>query len=54
MRLPRFELLQPRSVAEAVESLAQHGLSAKVAAGGTDLFPRMKYGVARPEVSREP
>jgi 4-hydroxybenzoyl-CoA reductase beta subunit len=50
MRLPRFELLQPGSVAEAVESLAQHGLSAKVAAGGTDLFPRMKYGVAGPEV----
>ena len=50
MRLPRFELLQPRSVTEAVEALAQHGLSAKVAAGGTDLFPRMKYGVAGPEV----
>jgi 4-hydroxybenzoyl-CoA reductase subunit beta len=50
MRLPSFELLQPRSVAEAVEYLAQHGVSAKVVAGGTDLFPRMKYGVAGPEV----
>ncbi len=49
MRLPRFELLQPRSVDEAVDFLAEHGTSARPAGGGTDLFPRMKYGVASPK-----
>lgn len=49
MRLPRFKLLQPRSLDEAVELVDRHSGSARLGAGGTDLFVRMKYGVATPE-----
>jgi len=30
--------------------LKKHGANARLAAGGTDLFPRMKYGLTQPEV----
>lgn len=49
MRLPRFKLLQPRSLDEAVEFVDRYGASARLGAGGTDLYVRMKYGVASPE-----
>ena len=42
LRLPPFTLLRPRSVAEAVEILADHGARAMPVAGGTDVFPKMK------------
>jgi 4-hydroxybenzoyl-CoA reductase subunit beta len=50
LRLPPFDLLLPRSVAEAVELKARHGEHAAYVAGGTDLFPHMKRGTWEPEV----
>jgi len=42
LRLPRFTLVQPRTVAEAVRARADAGESAMFVAGGTDLWPNMK------------
>jgi 4-hydroxybenzoyl-CoA reductase beta subunit len=50
MHLPRFEYLRPRSIEEAVHLLKEYGSRAELVAGGTDLFPRMKHGIVRPEV----
>lgn len=50
MHLPKFEYLRPASVEEAAQLLKEGGPRARLVAGGTDLFPRMKYGLARPEV----
>jgi 4-hydroxybenzoyl-CoA reductase beta subunit len=48
--LPKFEHLCPTSIEEAAKLLGRHGANACLAAGGTDLFPRMKQGLTRPEV----
>jgi len=50
MHLPRFEHLCPTSIKEAARLLKAHGANACLAAGGTDLFPRMKQGLICPEV----
>ena len=50
MRLSPFTYLAPRTVAEAAEMLAQHGPSAMLLAGGTDLFPNMKRRQQEPRV----
>ena len=50
MHLPKFEHFYPASIKEAARLLKQHGSNARLAAGGTDLFPRMKLGLTRPEV----
>jgi 4-hydroxybenzoyl-CoA reductase beta subunit len=50
MHLPKFEHLNPASIKEAARLLKKHGSNARLAAGGTDLFPRMKYGLTQPEV----
>jgi 4-hydroxybenzoyl-CoA reductase beta subunit len=50
MHLPKFEHLYPASMQAAALLLNKHGSNARLAAGGTDLFPRMKLGLARPEV----
>lgn len=50
MHLPTFEHFSPASVIEAAQLLKEHGSRSCVVAGGTDLFPRMKYGLTRPEV----
>jgi len=42
LRLPPFEYLAPRTVAEAVTMLAERGPEATIVAGGTDLYPNMK------------
>jgi 4-hydroxybenzoyl-CoA reductase subunit beta len=42
MRLPKFEFLRPRTLAEACRMLAGEGPTAMVVAGGTDLYPNMK------------
>src|SRR3954470_7241846 len=42
MRLPKFEYLVPRSIAEAVKIVADVGADAQFVAGGTDLYPNMK------------
>jgi len=50
MRLPKFEHVQPSSREEASRLLAEYGSRAQLVAGGTDLYPRMKYGLTRPDV----
>ncbi len=50
MILPKFEHLGPPSIEEAVRLLTECGAEARVPAGGTDLLPRMKYGLIRPGV----
>ncbi len=50
MHLPKFEHLRPRTVKEAAELLKEYGSRAQIVAGGTDLYPRMKYGLLRPEL----
>lgn len=50
MHLPKFTYLRPSSIQEAASLLEAHGSRACLAAGGTELFPRMKYGLNSPEV----
>jgi 4-hydroxybenzoyl-CoA reductase subunit beta len=42
LRLPAFEYLAPRNLAEAVNLLGEHSRKAILVAGGTDLFPNLK------------
>jgi len=49
MYLPRFMLERPKSIEEAVNLLSSSEES-NLVAGGTDLFPRMKYKLCSPEV----
>src|SRR5256885_4662356 len=49
LTLPPFRHHAPKSVAEAVALLKQHGLNAKAIAGGTDLIPNMKHRLFTPE-----
>ncbi len=48
MSLPPFELLRPRSLAEALEVLARHAGEAQIVAGGTDLVPSLKQRLFEP------
>ena len=48
--MKNFEYFDPTSVGEAVVLLQQHAGSAKVLAGGTDLFLHMHRRVVLPEV----
>jgi 4-hydroxybenzoyl-CoA reductase subunit beta len=50
MRLPQFQYLAPRSLGEAAALLREHGPSASVVAGGTDLFPNMKRRQQEPSI----
>ncbi|MBW1800577.1 MAG: FAD binding domain-containing protein [Deltaproteobacteria bacterium] len=50
MHLPRFEHISPSSIDEAVRILGEHGPQGRLVSGGSDLFPRMKYGLAQPDV----
>ena len=50
MHLPKFEHQCPATVKEAAELLKEYGSRARIVAGGTDLYPRMKYGLLRPEL----
>lgn len=49
MLFPRFELLEPRSLAEAANLLNQSGNDIKIMAGGTDLLVKMRQGVLKPK-----
>ncbi len=42
LRLPPFELHQPKTLAEAARILAEEGPAARAVAGGTDLWPNLK------------
>lgn len=50
LRLPPFEYLAPRTVAEAVARRAERGPEAMFVAGGTDLYPNMKRRQFEPKV----
>lgn len=50
LRLPTFELATPRTLAEAVALLAEHGDDCQLLAGGTDLVPNMKHELFTPRV----
>jgi CO/xanthine dehydrogenase FAD-binding subunit len=54
MHFPKFEHLQAASMQEAAQLLKKHGSAARLVAGGTDLFPRMKYRLVRPEILVSP
>jgi len=46
LRMPRFEVKAPETVAEVVEALRTPG--ARLVAGGTDLLPNVKHRIERP------
>lgn len=50
MKPPVFEYERPRTVAEAVDLLAEHGDEAKVLAGGQSFIPMLNLRLARPSV----
>lgn len=50
LRLPRFQVATPATLAEAAGLLAQHGERAMLVAGGTDLVPNMKHELFTPEL----
>jgi len=50
MHLPKFEQFRPKTVHDVIRLLDEYGQQARLVAGGTDLFPRMKYGLESPEV----
>lgn len=49
MRLRPFELIQPGTVAEAVDALGRAGNGARVIAGGTAVVPMIRLGLLRPD-----
>jgi 4-hydroxybenzoyl-CoA reductase subunit beta len=49
MRLPEFECLRPRTLAEAVSLLGSESGAVTLVAGGTDLYPNMKRRQAQPQ-----
>ncbi len=49
MRLPKFTWRAPETVAEVAKILHEEGPEAKVVAGGTDLYPNMKWRVETPK-----
>src|SRR5215813_12520158 len=50
LRLPKFRYLQPESIAEAIEIMADSGPEAMFVAGGTDLYPNMKRRQQTPKI----
>ncbi len=42
LRLPTFNYHRPKTAAEAVKIVAEHGPASRFVAGGTDLYPNMK------------
>lgn len=50
LRMPKFEVEEPGTIAEATGLLAEHGEDAMVIAGGTDLVPNMKHRLFEPKL----
>jgi 4-hydroxybenzoyl-CoA reductase subunit beta len=50
MSLPAFEVVRPKTLGAALESLKQYGAAAQIVAGGTDLIPSMKQQLFSPRV----
>lgn len=49
MQLPEFEYLRPKSLAEGLLALAEHGPNAKIMSGGSDLLINMKFRLDTPK-----
>lgn len=50
MRLPSFQYLTPETLEQAVQMLSEAGPTARLVAGGTDLYPNMKRRQVNPGV----
>ncbi len=50
MTMPAFRLERPRTVADAVRLLADHGPDAMIVAGGTDVVPNLQMRLFAPRV----
>lgn len=50
MKPPRFAYARPATVAETLALLAEHGVEARVLAGGQSLAPMLNFRVASPRV----
>ncbi len=50
MKLPEFELIQPRSLKEACSILGKHGAKAAILAGGTALLVGLRNRLSKPTV----
>ncbi len=48
LTLPRFELVEPRSLDELLAHLAAHGAESLMVAGGTDALPNLKHRLHEP------
>ena len=49
MQLPEFEYIRPKSLAEGLAALAEHGEDATIMAGGSDLLINMKFRLDTPK-----
>lgn len=50
LTLPDFQLLRPKSLAEAAKLLSEHSPDAQLIAGGTDILVNMKHRIVTPPV----
>lgn len=50
MKAPRFSYVRARSVAQALELLAEHGEEARVLAGGQSLMPTLNMRLSQPRL----
>ncbi|MFT7678168.1 MAG: 4-hydroxybenzoyl-CoA reductase subunit beta [Planctomycetota bacterium] len=50
LRLPTFELIEPKNIYGALSALADHGEDARIVAGGTDMLVNMKHKLFDPKV----
>ena len=49
MQLPEFEYLRPKTLAEGLAALAEHGPDAQIMSGGSDLLINMKFRLDTPK-----
>jgi len=49
MQLPEFEYLRPKTLAEGLAALAEHGPDAQIMSGGSDLLINMKFRLDAPK-----
>jgi 4-hydroxybenzoyl-CoA reductase subunit beta len=49
MQLPEFEYLRPKTLAEGLAALAEHGPDATIMSGGSDLLINMKFRLDTPK-----
>lgn len=48
MQLPEFEYIRPKTLAEGLAALAEHGVDARIMSGGSDLLINMKFRLDTP------